>query len=252
MLGSLSSASAQEISAPVGNHSHLLGLGTAYVPDYAGAANSRLVPALFAEYQNEEGFFASTTRGLGKLTRHANWTSSIALSYRAGRPEHPALLYLSPTEALRGMDDISGSMTANLGASARLSDSVTLSSMASFDLKQEDNGNSLQLGISAAIWQSMHDQIELKTTLHYGDASYNQRYFGISTTQSLRSGLPAMASSAGWNRSLCSVAWTHVIDQNWSVRTLAGIQHMLNDAAESPLSKMSGNLLLISTVNYSF
>ncbi|NDI85754.1 MipA/OmpV family protein [Undibacterium crateris] len=248
----LSSASAQEVSAPVGNHRALLGLGAAYLPDYAGAENSRLVPALFAEYQNEEGFFASTTRGLGKLTRHTNCTSSVALSYRAGRSENPTLLYLTHTEALHGMDDIAGTITANLGLSTRLTDRVTLSSMAAIALNQPENGNSLQLGISAAIWRSMSDQIELKTTVHYGDASYNQRYFGVSTYQSLRSGLPVTMGSAGWNRSLSSIAWTHVIDQNWSVRTLAGIQHMLNDAADSPLSKMSDNLLLISTVNYSF
>jgi len=36
-----------------------------FVPEYAGAKDHRLLPALFADVQYANGFFVSTARGIG-------------------------------------------------------------------------------------------------------------------------------------------------------------------------------------------
>lgn len=89
--------------------------GIAVVPQYMGSDKLRVMPALSAEYRNANGFFASSTRGLGYTRALGPLTRSGALAYDAGRSDKKDHVR-SGSDALKGMGKIEGAAIASLSA----------------------------------------------------------------------------------------------------------------------------------------
>ncbi|MDE2428922.1 MAG: MipA/OmpV family protein [Burkholderiales bacterium] len=230
----------------------VVGFGVFYAPEYPGARKNRVGPALFAEYHHPNGFFASSTSGLGYEKKIDNSDLSIALGFRGGRKEKSDAGTLSGSEDLKGMGDIENSVTTTLHAGTQLGGAVHFSVDANLALSHRENGNLYNFGLSAPLFQSSTDSIELSGTASYGDRKYNQTNFGVTATQSANSGYSSFAPKAGFTQAMAMVSWGHVINKHWSVRTAVGATHMLGDAANSPLTKKKTSPILVSTVNYAF
>ncbi|MFZ6657653.1 MipA/OmpV family protein [Undibacterium sp. TJN19] len=231
----------------------VIGVGAFYAPEYPGAKKNRFGPAVFADYQNKNGFFVSTTRGLGFAKKVDDFTLSAAIGYRPGRDDaRDSKNLFSSSDDLKGMGDVSASATTNLHAATTIGGLINASVDANLALSRRENGNVYHFGLSAPILQTPGDKVEVSGNVSYSDAKYNQTYFGVTSTQSANSGYKAYNPKAGFSQAAASVAWTHVIDKHWSVRTAAGVSQMLGDAADSPLTKKKTSPIVISTVNYTF
>ncbi|MCH8620769.1 MipA/OmpV family protein [Undibacterium sp. TS12] len=245
------SAHAQDKPAQEPESTAVIGAGVFYGPEYIGAKKNRFGPILFGEYQNKNGFFVGAGRGIGFGTKVEDFSVSAAVGYRAGREDSRTNSSLFSSDDLKGMGDIKGSVTTNLHLGKTLG-AVNFTADANLALSHRENGNLYNFGASAPVFQTASDKVEVGGTLSYGDAKYNQTYFGVTATQSANSGYKAYTPKAGFTQALGTVAWTHVIDKNWSVRTAAGVSQVMGDAADSPLTKKKTNPILMSTVNYSF
>ncbi|MES2036597.1 MAG: MipA/OmpV family protein [Pseudomonadota bacterium] len=246
------SAHAQDKTAQEPESTAVVGAGVFYAPEYIGAKKNRFGPAIYGEYQNKNGFFASTMRGVGFGTKVDDFSLSAALGYRAGREDSRDSKSLFSSDDLKGMGNISGSAIANLQASTTFGPGIKASFNANMALSHRENGNAYTFGLSAPVFQVATDKIEIGGNLTYGDAKYNQTYFGVTPTQSANSGYKAFSAKAGFSQATANVAWTHVIDKNWSVRSAVGVSQVMGDAGDSPLSKKKTNPLVITTVNYAF
>lgn len=246
------SAHAQDKTAPEPESTAVVGAGVFYAPEYVGAKKNRFGPAIYGEYQNKNGFFASTMRGVGFGTKVDDFSFSAALGYRAGREDSRDSKSLFSSDDLKGMGNISGSATANLQASTTFGPGIKASFNANMALSHRENGNAYTFGLAAPVFQTAADKVEIGGNLTYGDAKYNQTYFGVTPTQSANSGYKAYSIKAGFSQATANVAWTHMIDKNWSVRSAVGVSQVMGDAGDSPLAKKKTNPLLISTVNYAF
>ncbi|PXX47654.1 MipA/OmpV family protein [Undibacterium pigrum] len=246
------SAHAQDKTAAEPESTAVVGAGVFYAPEYIGAKKNRFGPAIYGEYQNKNGFFASTMRGVGFGTKVDDFSFSAALGYRAGREDSRDSKSLFSSDDLKGMGNISGSATANLQASTTFGPGIKASFNANMALSHRENGNAYTFGLAAPVFQTASDKVEIGGNLTYGDAKYNQTYFGVTPTQSANSGYKAYSIKAGFSQATANVAWTHVIDKNWSVRSAVGVSQVMGDAGDSPLAKKKTNPLLISTVNYAF
>jgi len=246
------SAQAQDKTAPEPESTAVVGAGVFYAPEYIGAKKNRFGPAIYGEYQNKNGFFASTMRGVGFGTKVDNFSLSAALGYRTGREDSRDSKSLFSSDDLKGMGNISGSATANLHADTSFGPGIKASFNANLALSHRENGNAYTFGLAAPVFQTAADKVEIGGNLTYGDAKYNQTYFGVTPTQSANSGYKAYSVKAGFSQATANVAWTHVIDKNWSVRSAVGVSQVMGDAGDSPLAKKKTNPLLISTVNYAF
>lgn len=246
------SAHAEDKTAPEAESQAVVGAGVFYGPEYVGAKKNRFGPALFGEYKNKNGFFASTTRGVGYGTKVDDFNLSAAVGYRPGREDSRNSNSLFSSDDLKGMGDIKGSATANLHAGTNIAGLINATFDANLALSHRENGNMYRFGLSAPLMQTNTDKVEIGASLNYGDAKYNQTYFGVTPTQSANSGYKAFTAKAGFSQATSTVAWTHVIDKNWSVRTAAGVSQVLGDAGDSPLTKKKTNPLVITTVNYAF
>jgi outer membrane protein len=230
----------------------MVGAGVAYTPEYAGAEKRRLVPVLVGEYNFGNGAFISTMRGIGYATTLEGVELSGALGYRAGRDDSRHKNGVRQgSDYLKGMGDIDGSATANLGAGMRFGD-LGVGVGAQIALSKRDNGNTYSLNASYPLYKSLNDQVELSGAAVYGDAKHGQTYFGVTAAQSLKSGFKATKVGSGFEQVSASVAWNHVIDKSWSVRSAIGLTTLVGDAADSPLTQKKTTPMLVSTINYRF
>lgn len=250
----LISLSAQAQSNPDNKEqaSSVVGFGLGYVPEYEGAKKHRAIPVLFGEYHNGKGFFVSSMRGIGLEQQWDNVAVSAALSYRGGREDSRSNSSLFGSDDLKGMGNISGSVAANLEVSTLVGGMAKIYASSNLALSKRENGHSFKFGVSPMVYQTKTDQVGLDLSAEYGDAKFNQTYFGVSAQQSANSGYKPFSLKAGFNQLNLSAAWTHAIDSNWSVRTMVGVSQLIGDVADSPIVKKKTNPMLISTVNYRF
>lgn len=228
-----------------------IGAGAAYVPEYAGADTHRLVPVLVGDYQFGNGAFISTMRGIGYASTFEGVELSAALGYRVGRDDARHRNGRQGSDFLKGMGEIDGSATANLNAGMHFGD-LGLGIGTQIALSKRDNGNTYSLHASYPLFKSASDQVELSGGAVYGDAKHGQTYFGVTAAQSLKSGFKATKVGAGFEQVGVNVAWNHVIDKNWSVRSAVGLTTLVGDAADSPIVQKKTTPMLVSTFNYRF
>lgn len=122
-----------------------LGGGADVAPRYSGSNESRVTTALVIDYSMVNGFFVSTTRGIGYGNSIGKFDYSAALSYRAGRKDRDvdsdSLSYGS--DNLRGMGDVKGSAISVLGLGYEVTDWLNLQLQAEVPISQRNNGEAL-------------------------------------------------------------------------------------------------------------
>ncbi len=241
-------AAAVEAAAPQSTFS--VGVGAGYLPEYAGADDSRFFAMLSLDYAHKSGFFASTRRGIGFQSATGPLRTSVAISYERGRKEH-SRRFGSGSPDLRGMGDIAGSTVAKLGIGYDLG-FMTFGTEAKFALSNRERGNTYELAVGVPLLKTATNQVTLFGSADYADRKQMQTYYGVTAAQSARSGYNTYNPSRGFEKVALGVNWNHQINSAWSVRTMAGVLHMVGDAKDSPLTKRRTSPMLLTTVNYAF
>jgi outer membrane protein len=229
----------------------IVGGGIQYTPEYSGSDKMRLAPALYADYSFGNGFFASTVRGLGYAYQLDSVQLSAALGYRMGRSDKDRHLGKPGSDYLKGMGSIDGAATVNLAASTDLF-GVKVGAGAQIAMSGDAKGNTYSLQASYPIYKSSHDEVELSGTALYGDGKHAQAWYGVTAAQHASSGFKAYQAKSGFESFGASVAWTHKVDNHWSVRTAVGLTTLVGDAADSPITRKKTAPGLVSTINYAF
>lgn len=227
-----------------------VGAGVAVVPEYSGSDKTRVAPVIGVDYQNANGWFASSLRGLGYVTVLDGFKLSAALGY-AGARDDSKRTFGAGSDDLRGMGKISGAAIAAFDAAYDFGP-VKVGLDAHLALSNRDRGNTFGLSASVPLIKSAADQLSLGVKAQYGDAKNNRTFYGVTAEQSARSGYRAYQAGAGFESTEFGATWRHVIDKNWSVNTVAGVQHVVGDAADSPLVKRATAPLLMVTAGYTF
>lgn len=228
----------------------VIGAGVAYTPEYSGSEDMRTRAVIFGEYNFGNGAFISTLRGIGYAHQFDSVELSAALGYRSGRKDRDTR-GTAGSDYLRGMGDIDGTATLNLGAKTKIGE-LGLAAGAQIAGSGEDKGNTYTLEASYPLFAGQKDRIELSGGLRYADSKYAQNWYGVTASQSLASGFSPYRAKSGVESYGAKLTWTHAIDKNWSVRTVAGVQRLAGDAADSPIVQKKTNPVFISTVNYAF
>lgn len=225
--------------------------GVAVVPEYMGAMKHRTMPLLLIDYQNKNGFFASSLRGLGYQDQFEGIHWSAAIDY-TGKREERSRTFFSGSDELKGMGDIPGGLVTKLGASYNVG-KVTLGAEAELALNRRERGNSFGLNASVPLFADKNDSVSLTGAIKYGDRKYMQTYYGVTPDQSKSSVIyRAYTAKAGVSEVSVGANWTHVIDEKWSVRSNAGYTRLVGDAANSSIVPRRNSPFVISKVNYSF
>ena len=231
-----------------------LGGGVDVAPRYSGSDKSRVTAAQVVDYAMENGFFISTTRGLGYGNRVGNLDYSAALSYRAGRKDRDVSSdsISSGSDNLRGMGDIKGSAIVVPGLGYRVTDWLTVQLQAEVPVSERDNGEAVHFGIASPLYTSPKNALTLALTGSWGSSKYVQTYYGVNAAQSAASGFARHDAGSGIYAYSLSLDWTHKLTSRWSLLAAAGVTQLTGEAGDSPIVQRKTSPVGSLKVTYSF
>jgi len=231
-----------------------LGGGVDVAPRYSGSDKSRVGAAQVVDYAMANGFFISTTRGVGYGNNIGNLDYSAAVSYRTGRKDKDVSSdsISSGSDYLRGMGDIKGSAIVVPGLGYKVTDWLHLQLQAEVPVSERDNGEAVHFGIISPLYISPKNEVTLALTSSWGSDKYMQTYYGVSAAQAAASGFARHDAGAGIYAYSLNLDWTHRLTSRWSVLAAAGVTQLTGDAADSPIVQRKTSPTGSLKVTYSF
>ncbi|MGX5026309.1 MipA/OmpV family protein [Enterobacter asburiae] len=231
-----------------------LGGGVDVAPRYSGSDKSRVSAAQVVDYSMANGFFISTTRGIGYGNNIGNLDYNAAVSYRTGRKDKDVSSdsISSGSDYLRGMGDIKGSAIVVPGLGYKVTDWLNLQLQAEIPVSERDNGEAVHFGISSPLYTSSTNEVTLALTGSWGSGKYMQTYYGVNAAQSAASGFARHDAGAGIYAYSMNLDWTYRLTSRWSVLTSAGVTQLTGDAADSPIVQRKTSPTGGLKVTYSF
>ncbi|MBB3122254.1 MipA/OmpV family protein [Pseudoduganella violacea] len=235
-LPALLAPSAQAEEAKPGNVL-TLGGGVAVGPRYSGSDENQVGPVLGIDYAMANGFYASTLRGLGYGRSFDKLNLNAGIGVRGERKEKDTQKFggSSGSPKLRGMGDIKASATALFGASYAIAEGFEISTRLELPISHRENGKTLNIGASGVLYNQGRDTVTLSASTSFGDAKYNQTYYGVSAVQAAHSGYRAYKPKSGLYEAEIGVSWERKLGKNWGVTTMLGATTLLGDAKNSPI-----------------
>jgi len=227
-----------------------LGGGANVTPRYSGSDKSRVTTAMVLDYTMANGFFASSTRGIGYGNNIGKFDYNAALSYRAGRKDHDvdSDSLSDGSDYLHGMGDVKGSALGVFGLGYGVADWLNLQLQAEVPFSERNNGAALHFGINSPLYTSPNNTVTLALTGSWGTDKYMQTYYGVSASQSAASRFTRYDAGAGVYAWSMNLDWTHKFNEDWSVVAAAGITQLTGDARNSPIvqrkTSPTGSLLV--------
>lgn len=220
-----------------------LGGGVGVVPRYPGSREFRAspVPDVDITYRN---LVFLNMNGLGVyVIRDRTLTLGGSIWMRGGRSE-------SDTDRLRGLGDIDTAAQARIFGRVAVGP-VQLGATLARDLGGSD-GFTVDLNLSAMFQPLERLRIMPGIGVTIGDNRYVGTWFGVSRDQSLRSGLPQFDARAGITSAAGLVRASYMLTEHWSLNAMIGVQRLLGDAADSPITERRTLPMAAFTVSYRF
>lgn len=226
----------------------MVGAFVAYSPAYLGADEYQLMagPSIQVRYDRA---FLSLQDGLGyDVVRSGGWRAGPTISLRQPRRQSgnsPLMIAGERTDDLQGLGtikasaDVGGFIAYERGAFA-----------AKLDVRQATNTD---LGLIATLSARYSAMIPLSSRpgppaifsigprISFVDDKYNQSYFGITTEQSVRSGLREYRAKGGVLSAGFGASAIVPLGSRVSAMVLAGYDRLTDDAARSPLVEDRGS-----------
>lgn len=231
-----------------------VGGGVDVAPRYSGSDENRVSTALVLDYSMRNGFFVSSTRGLGYGNNLGNVDYSAALSYRTGRKDHNVDSddMNDGSDYLRGMGNIKGSALGVVGLGYNFTPWLSAQLQAEVPFSQRDNGAALHVGIVSPLYHSPKNSVTMALTSSWGTNDYMRTYYGVSASQSAASGFTQYDAGSGIYAWSLNLDWTHNFTERWSVVADAGYTQLAGDARNSPIVQRKSSPTGSLKVTYRF
>ncbi len=240
--------------APPAESTFTIGGGAAVTTRYAGSDETLVAPLAAAEYTHPSGFFIGTLRGAGYGGALGPVSYSAAISYRGPRYEKKkdGAGFGSGSKYLNGMGDVKGSVTGHVSVGYAVLPWLDLQVRTEQPLTKRENGAVYGLGLSAKLLDDGKDTWVLSAGANAGDAKYLQTYHGVTAAQAARTGYAVFTPKSGFYQVEASASWQHKFSKNWSVLGSVGAQHLVGDAAKSPLTRRKTTPVAYIAAGYTF
>jgi outer membrane protein len=104
----------------------------------------------------------------------------------------------------------------------------------------------------AAIPVNHRTVLNISASAQYDDGNYFQAYYGVTSQESIASGLPAYQATSGWDNIAYSISPMISISRHWIVAASLGAQTFLGQAAKSPIIQRQTNVAAGIGIIYNF
>jgi MipA family protein len=222
-----------------------VGAGAVYSTAYEGSDKYQAMPFPNISVDYEDGlFFASPFGGIGSYPiQGENYKVGAAIGFGGGRNED------DDKKNLRGMGDIDSSITADLMGEysfgpVQISGKITKGN--------EDYGMTAEADIGTMLPVTDDVMVMAKVGTKWADENSMTTYFGVSPTQSARSGYARYTPEAGFKSVGISVGAFYNISENWDAMLMISGDQLIGDAADSPIVKQTFQPTTMLGVSYKF
>jgi len=113
-------------------------------------------------------------------------------------------------------------------------------------------GVQYQASVTGLVLQNATDIVALQGVLLFGDARYNNTFYGVSASQSQRSGYNRFATGSGLYGESVSLSWNHQYSTHWGSSLSTGYTHLADKISDSPLVLKDDGTDATLAVTYSF
>jgi outer membrane protein len=86
----------------------------------------------------------------------------------------------------------------------------------------------------------------------YASDDYMDTYFTIDQNDSARSGLSTFSADEGIKDVGANIALTYSFNENWSLGSILGYKRLLNDAEDSPVTKVGSENQFLGGVFFTY
>jgi MipA family protein len=231
-------AVAQAPTPPKGDWQVTTGALVGVRPAYEGADKYKVMALPLIDVIWRDRVFLSTQNGIGAWAYRANGFSiGGALNYEFGREES------LDRSQLDGLGDVDGAAQARLLMEYRAGP-LRLDATLARALGGSD-GTTARVGASFAYPLTEKLRLVPGIAAVWADDNYMDSYFGVTAAQAANSrarlgvgaGKTAFDPKAGFKNVDLSLIAMYMLTPNWSLRGGGGVQFLVGDAADSPISK---------------
>jgi len=243
-LGMVCSAQAG-IDSPfaIDNIPNVFGVGVAMVPDYLGSDDYTAAAAPFFRwtFKGQERYLQLLATELSfNVLNDPNWALGPVLNYRPGRDDVDD----NVVDKMQKIDD-----SADLGIFAgyvwRDSKNPRHRFITNIEFLQDvgDVSHGWTAMAGARYWYPISRPIDVQIGVGttYGNSNYMNTYFGVNSTDSLKSGLKQYNASSGWRDVNAQLAMVFHFSMNWHVGVGVKYFDLLSEAADSPIVDQRGD-----------
>jgi len=203
------------------------GVGLRAAPEYEGADKLKLSPAPFAALAWKQGLVTLDLRGLAVYpVKTDNLRLGISVGYGPGRNE-------DRSDRLTGLGNIDGAVRTHALMDYRVG-LLNFSVDASKDFGGSD-GVEVLSSVSIRIPVAPRLSLLAGVSATWSDSRYTSAYFGVTSAQSIASGLPIYDAGAGFKRADADIGIAWAVSPRWSARAKVGVGRFVGDAADSPI-----------------
>ena len=222
-----------------------VGGALAAAPRYPGASSKRARFAPLVSLVYDRRVFLGPL-GVGAIAVHwKGFRAGPLIGLQGGRQP-------SDDPHLTGLGDISRSVTAGAFAGYRIG-FATVSAIVRQAISHSQNGLSglFQVNLHGAF---LHRRVLLLVgpDAEYGNSDYMRTWFGVSTTQSSSSGLPAYVTHAGIASVGLHAGLTYRATRHWFWRVFMGVRKLTGVAGASPIVERRTQVLAGAGIAYHF
>lgn len=227
---------------------NFIGLSVGYVPVYEGSREYRALPVPLVNYHSGN-FFISPRAGLpamGLQTALApDWKAGVFVGMGLGRDS-------SDADRTKGMDDID--FHGTYGAFVEWAPGPLSLEAAYRQAARSGYGGTLELRATYAAWQEGAHRVNIGASTQWASHDAMQTWYGVTSSQaaSSRAGLSTYSPSSGFKSAALFATWSYRINPSWSTITTLGVNTLLGDARDSPLTERRANMFGSVGVVYAF
>jgi outer membrane scaffolding protein for murein synthesis (MipA/OmpV family) len=216
-----------------------------YKPDYEGSDDYELKGFPFIDITWRDTFFLNVHKGLGAYIWNRNdFKLGLAINYTFGRDE-------DDSSDLKGLGDIDGGATANVFFKWAIGD-FALDGRYEEQITGQDTGFQVHLGLGYDL--HVAEKVILKPSIRttYASSDYMEEYFGVSPSQSTRSGMSAYDAASGFKSLGFQIVAIYRLNQHWGIHASAGYDRLIGEAADSPVVKDENQYRVSMGLSYKF
>jgi MipA family protein len=211
-----------------------VGAGALVSPDYDGSDDYEARALPYIGFSWRDRVYFNPVQGLGyNMVRKEDLRIGVLVRPRFGRDA-------DDNRALDGFEDIDTAVEAGVTVEKRLGGGWTLGGRFTHDVSDVHGGAVGLLGLSRT-QKTPLGLLIAGGELRMADDNYSQSYFGVTPRQAAASGRSPYRAGGGLQAAGVNALLFTPLGKAGGVLTFVGYERLLDDAADSPLVRVSGS-----------